>query len=251
VETPWLLYFDANNKLQAGHWSMQVNATNIAFFQFGSVVGFTFTDMSDDWGSGDIKFNPTITPNSVWEADVAGYQAIPAWSNYTGTKPSTYSITTNDDYISSSSYHTLANAKLGYGDPCQLVGYTGAEINSLSTLPPATYRLPTNPENNAFVGYSGTAGVATNIGTTYGTWTLGSPGYMTFPKSSSTNQILPGVGLRDADSSPDRWGLLGVYWSSTPADSTFGYYIHFDSGSVIPSYAGTTLWGFAIRCVTK
>jgi uncharacterized protein (TIGR02145 family) len=245
-----LLYFDTNNRLQAGTWGVEVSTANIAYFKFASVVGFTMTGLSDDWGSGDIKFNPTTTANSTWEADAAGYSAIPGWNstNTTVTKPSTYGITSNPDYVSTT-VHTLANVKAGYGDPCQLVGYTGSEINAMSSLPASAYRLPTNPENNAFVGYSGTAAADANIGTTYGILTSGSPGYMTFPNSDPANQILPAVGGRVATGSASSWGAVGRYWSATPVSDTQGYYLYFSSSYVGPSYTNAAEFGMAVRCV--
>jgi hypothetical protein len=246
-----ILYFDMNNRLQIGAWGVQVNATNIAYFKFASVVGFTMTGDSDTWGSGDIKFNPTATANSSWEADADGYKAIPGWNstNTTVSKPSTYDITLNLDYVSTT-VHTLNNVKNGYGDPCQLVGYTGAEINAMSSLPTATYRLPTTRENDTFVGYTGTP-TDGNIDDSYGTWTSGSPGYMTFPNSTPANQVLPAVGSRYIDGSVDYWGSYGVCWSATPSSATAGYRLRFDSGSVRPSNGNTAEYARNVRCVAK
>jgi hypothetical protein len=238
--------------LQIGAWGVQVNAENIAYFKFASVVGFTTTSKYDDWGSGDIKFNPTTTANSTWEASSTGYSAIPGWNstNTTVTKPSTYDITSNLDYVSTT-VHTIANVKLGYGDPCQLVGYSGSEINGLSTLPTATYRLPTNPENSAFVGYSGTAAAGSDIGASYVTWTSGSPGTGAFPYSTPANRILPAVGFRTASGSIGSWGTAGVYLSATPVSDTNGYTLYFSSSTVYPSNNTTAENGRPIRCVAK
>ncbi|MDR1671570.1 MAG: hypothetical protein LBR57_03530 [Alistipes sp.] len=251
VDPRQILYFDANNRLQVGAWGVQVNATNIAYFKFASVVGFTMTSGYDTWGSGDIKFNPTTTANSTWEANVAGYAAIPGW-NSTGTtvtKPSSYSITTNLDYVSTT-VHTLANVKLGYGDPCQLIGYSGEEINAMGSLPVSAFRLPTNPENSAFVGYTGTPTDA-DIGASYVTFTTGSPGTGAFPNSTPANQILPAVGYQLADGSVSQWGTQGSYCSATPVSSTHAYRLRFTSAAVYPSGTGSADYGRTVRCVAK
>jgi hypothetical protein len=248
---PLLLYFDANNRLQVGAWGVEVTTANIAYFKFASVVGFTVVDGSDTWGSGDIKFNPTTTANSSWEADATGFAAIPAWNDFSSSsKPSSYSITTNLDFVSQT-VHTLANVKAGYGDPCQLVGYTGAEISAMSSLPASAYRLPTNLENNTFVGYTGTPTDA-DIGASYVTITSGSPGTGAFPNSTPANRILPAVGFRNTDGSVAQWGTYGSYWSATPVSSTHGYSLSFyTSGAVHPSGSNGAEYARPIRCVAK
>jgi hypothetical protein len=239
-----LLYFDTDNRLQVGTWGTQVTSANIAFFKFASVVGFTFNN--DSWGSGDIKFNPTSTANSTWEASSSGYQAIPNWDGYSGAKPSSYSTTTNADYITKT-VHTLANVKLGYGDPCMLVGFTGAEVNQRVTLPTGSYRLPTNPENNAFVGYSGTAADGANLGGSYVTMSGSNPSIGTF----SGGKTLPAVGARITGDSAYYWGTRGYYWSATPNSDANGYGLLFYSGYVGPSDAYGAQCGFPVRCVAK
>jgi hypothetical protein len=241
-----LLYFDSNNRLQVGAWGVQVTAANIAYFKFGSVVGFTMVNGSDTWDMTDIKFEPST-------AKATTYRYIPAWDDFPpGSKPSSYSTTTNAGFVSET-VHTLANVKLGMGDPCQLVGYTGAEISAMSSLPASSFRLPTNTENSTFVGFSGTAAANTSIGTTYATFTTGSPGIGTFPNSSPTNQILPAVGGRNfTDGSDYNWGTNGYYWSSTPLDdSAAGYLLRFTSSDVRPSNYGTAERGYTVRCVPQ
>jgi hypothetical protein len=240
---PLLLYFDFddNNKLRVGNWGMQVTASNIAFFKFASVVGFTMTSASDSWDMSDIKFEPSTTK-------ATSYEAIPAWDDFP-SKPSSYSITTNLDYVSTT-VHTFDNVKAGYGDPCQLVGYTGAEINAMSSLPTATYRLPTTRENDTFVGYTGTP-TSSDIGASYVTITTGSPGTGTFPQSDPANQILPAVGGRNTDGSVNNWGAVGRYLSATPLSAANGYSLYFDSNGVYPSSSSYAERGMPVRCVAK
>jgi uncharacterized protein (TIGR02145 family) len=248
---PLLLYFDHNNRLQIGNWETQVTPDNIAYFKFASVVGFTMTSASDSWGSGDIKFNPTATANSTWEASSTGYNALPGWDSTgtTVTKPSSYSLTTNLDYVSTT-VHTLDNVKAGYGDPCQLVGYTGAEISAMSSLPTSSFRLPTTRENDTFVGYTDTPTAGT-IDASYVTFTAGSPGTGAFPNSNPANQILPAVGRRDTDGSVYSWGTYGCYWSATPVSNTAGYNLRFTSSDVYPSGSSDAEFGRNVRCVAK
>jgi uncharacterized protein (TIGR02145 family) len=239
-----ILYFDSNNRLQVGAWGVQVNATNIAYFKFGSVVGFTMTGSSDSWDSGDIKFNPVTDSPSY-----TTYTDIPAWNTYEGTEPETYSITTNEDYISSSSYHTRDNVEDGYGDPCQLVGFSGAEINSRATLPIATYRLPTIRENESFIGYIGdpTTGNVNSIVPV--SMSGSSPQIGTFKSGNA----LPALGYRSSGSGTAyNWGAHGYYWSATPVNNSDGYNIYFFASSYL--YAGGTdpaQNGYPIRCVAK
>jgi hypothetical protein len=251
---PLLLYFDFddNNRLRVGNWETQVTANNIAYFKFASVVGFTTTSDSDTWGSGDIKFNPTSTANVTWESDAAGYAAIPGW--YTTStipasviKPSTYSITSNLDYVSTT-VHSLDNVKDGYGDPCQLVGYTGAEINAMSSLPTATYRLPTTRENDTFVGYTGTPTTGNVHSIVPVTMSGSNPSIGTF----SSGTALPAIGNRHHYSgTASAWGTLGFYLSSTPRDITNAYGLYFTNGNVHSSNNINAQLGFAVRCVPQ
>jgi hypothetical protein len=240
---PLLLYFDANNRLQVGNWETQVTPDKNAYFKFASVVGFTMTSASDTWDMADIKFEPSTTKATT-------YAGIPAWGDFpSGSKPSSYSLTTNLDFVSTT-VHNITNVKKGYGDPCQLIGYTGAEINALSSLPTSSFRLPTTRENDTFVGYTGTP-TDTDIGVSYGTFTTGSPGTGTFPNSTPANRILPAVGARSAAGSVNNWGTYGCYWSATPVSAADGYNLQFASSYVRPSYSGDAEIGRPVRCVAK
>ena len=46
-------------------------------------------------------------------------------------------------------------------------------------------------------------------------------------------------------------GVIGNYWSSVSADSSYAYALYFDSGGVNPSYNrnGDRYYGFSVRCV--
>jgi hypothetical protein len=235
---PLLLYFDANNRLQVGTWGTQVTAANIAYFKFASVVGFTMTGDYDSWDMADIKFEPSTTKATT-------YANIPAWDTYSSTKPAEYSLTTNAHFISTT-VHTLANVKLGMGDPCQLVGFTGAEVNNRITLPTSSYRLPTTRENDTFIGYTGTP-TTDNIGLSYVSIFGSSPQVATF----TSGNALPAVGYRTTDGFADGWGSNGLYWSATPVDDSTGYYLRFSSGYIFPSNVNGAQTGFVARCVPQ
>lgn len=118
-----VLYFKGDGTLAVGRWGDgNVTQANLAFFKFGSVVGFTMISDTDTWDAGDVKFNPvTGTPSYGTYNLIPGY--YPAlWEN----GPLYRNISTNF-------YHRLSTVKEGRGDPARLVGMTAAEIQGFTT----------------------------------------------------------------------------------------------------------------------
>jgi hypothetical protein len=128
---PYILYWDKyTNTIQASSWSLtgnggKVNIDNILFFKFGSVVGM-LRPGTDGWNASKIKFNPS---GATWS-----YASIPYLDNYSAVTD-----------ISSPSYHSLDNVRIGRGDPCKLVGLTVDDINSnITTLHDSGLRMADN-----------------------------------------------------------------------------------------------------------
>jgi hypothetical protein len=231
---PYILYWDAESQtMQVGAWGDALTPSNylskMLFFKFGGVVGFT--NNNGTWGSGNIKFNPVTDSPSY-----ATYTDIPKWND----------SSTTEGYISSSSYHTLANVKAGRGDPCKLVGLTVAQIQA-GVIDNGLYRLPTRAENRTFFGSS-----SPSDDPTYSTWTT-NPATRTFHKSDPANAVLPAAGYRSFTNSgaASYRGTEGRYWSSTPNNSTDGFRLYFDSTNVVPSGTDYSGVGLAVRCVPQ
>jgi hypothetical protein len=233
--SPYLLYWDeASQTMQLGLWTSQggnANSNNQLLFQFGSVVGMTNTATADGtaWpGTSTIKFNPTSTATTSFT-----WTTIPNWN---GTD-------TTDGYISSSSYHTLANVQAGRGDPCKLVGLTVAQIKA-GVYDSGRYRLPTASENEAYDSPEYTGGTSgwSSTPVTAGIYYL----------PVSPNKFLPATGRRDAsDGATNYVGTVGNYWSSRASSGTAGYSLFFNSNSVYPDYAYSARIGFPVRCVLQ
>ena len=54
--------------------------------------------------------------------------------------------------------------------------------------------------------------------------------------------VNPSFGLSNA-------GSVGYYWSSVGRNSSYAYYLDFNSGYVGPSYTSYRYNGFSVRCV--
>jgi hypothetical protein len=213
---PYLLYWDGT-RMQVGQWGT-VTQENILFTQFGSAVAFTATSDDDTWDAGDVKFNPT-------GASYADYTAIPRWNG----------SSTEDGYISSAEYHTLANVKAGRGDICKLAGLTKADIDA-GVYDNGKFRLPTDAENIAagydtFVGTLGTVGYGVQVG-------------------ENTNTFLPAAGGRYDDGSANDVSSNGYYWSSRPDDASYGNGLGFNA-SVYPRSYDNAQSGNAVRCTPQ
>jgi len=264
VSSAPLLYIDGSGKLQLGRWGMEVNRDNLLNFKFGGVVGFIIPSSAANgtaWeGSSNVKFDPT---NNTASYGVDNYNQIP----YYPAALYAQGITN----VSSPEYHNGTNVLAGRGDPCKLVGYTGAEIAAMSAVEinnmQSAWRLPTKIEDITFAGadhntYDNyipnppavTAYIEENPSQLF--WGAGpgaspsSPGAwfpIQAPRGVDANKFLPAVGYRGGgiEGQPTNGasqlirGTHGFYWSSTAyVNNTagYGYSLAFDApGQRVPS----------------
>lgn len=142
-----ILYIDDQGKLQPrkdiSSSIGKLTQENVLLFQGGSVVGMDA--VTPEWADDGsvVKFNPSRVPVTTWSS-VPGYTAADYTAGLTNT--------------SDPAYNNVANIRLGKGDPCALVGYSGAEIAAMSdaelqtVLDNAFLRLPTVLESVYFAG---------------------------------------------------------------------------------------------------
>ncbi len=240
---PYILYWDsATSTMQVGAWGGAGNGAtpggkvlqeNMIFAQFGSTVGFL--NNNDAWApASEVVFNPPAGNYST-------YTNIPCWKDYTGAKPSDYNNTTaTDGYISSSAYHTMANAKAGFGDICKLAGLTVADINA-GVYDNKKYRLPKDTEYQAY-----------GSGTTWSDIANGTSGRGVMIGSNPAT-FLPAAGRRQVTygSMMSKY-TTGYYWSSRPSSASGGYSPYFGYNSIMsPSGIIEAENGQAIRCVPQ
>jgi hypothetical protein len=215
----------------------------VAYFKFGSLVAVS-SDKSDNT-SPYFEREDILAAPEQWKGDL---EATRDYINADWTKiPASQSLTAGNPIG--------ADPASGLGDPCD---YWFGDGDGYATNNAAgVWRLPTNTENQTFIGNP--AGVSTyrSSGSTYYRWTAGTggaPGIGTFPSYSQGNNILPAAGYRSAtDGQVSSSGDDGRYWSSTAKDGSNGYGLYFYRLSVYPSgsgnYANTN--GYAVRCVKQ
>jgi hypothetical protein len=66
---------------------------------------------------------------------------------------------------------------------------------------------------------------------------------------NKNTQILPYAGLCDNNGTIANQGTQGSYWSTTPANSTYGYHFFFHGSAVNSVYPTVYPYGHTIRCV--
>jgi hypothetical protein len=231
---PYIIYWhEASGTMQVGAWGLvvangAVNMSNMLYFKFGGVVGFTNVVVPGTaWpGASAVKFNPVTGSPSY-----ADFTTIPYWN---GTN-------TTDGYISSNIYHTVANVKAGRGDPCKLVGLTVAQVQA-GTIDNGKYRLPTHAELVA--AYSSPTFVAGNG------WTDGTTPTAGIHTGVIGTSFLPAAGERAPGGQTQQVGFHGHWWSSREYDGVHGYHLNFNSGGV-NTYTTDAKYGFAVRCVPQ
>lgn len=246
-----ILCFDESGYLCArGFDNLDVRVDDMAFFKFGSVIGFDNNPRGEDrtWPSDGsaIRFNPS---HLNWGEQMTAYNAG-RWSAETQNKLPGIPGYTIDDYpkLVSGAYATVENLKTGKGDPCMLVGYTGAQLRAMNdvelqaVLDNAVLRLPTSSENLDFLisnlPYRWTPnsvnGTDPGIGA-FGIYRLPAAGYRGYGAGEVLGQ-----------------GAYGGYWSSMPASDQNGYYLCFHSGCYIdPEGQLDYSTGLSIRCVPR
>jgi hypothetical protein len=219
--------------MQVGRWTTQggkATNANQLFFQFGSVIGFTNTVVANGtaWSTSTIKFNPTSTASSSF-----AWTTIPNWNG----------SDTTDGYISSSSYHTVANVQAGRGDPCKLVGLTEAQVKS-GVYDSGLYRLPTSAENGTYSSPTFHAGNGWTSGTT--------PTAGIYSSAGIATTFLPASGYRHVDRGDTlNIGYEGFWRSSRPSDENNAHAVRFYNGYAFTSYTLNKRYGFAVRCVPQ
>jgi hypothetical protein len=230
----------------------------LAFFKFGSVVGFS---NEDSWDLNDIKFNPTKLVVGGTRGDrITDYgnnsNQNDSNGNY-GNSGTTYNIPgyAASDYnsgytnVSASSYHNGTNVfNYGKGDPCQLAGLDMNQFNSLNNANKkieylsgydSGWRLPTYVENNAYVGLPDDTGdnywlTEVNPATLETPRDVDwSPGYYQWDADDDTGIFLrnpagtaqlPGSGTRNRNNgTSSNVGIAGNYWSGEAYDNANGY----------------------------
>jgi hypothetical protein len=286
-----ILYFDAQNRLSIGHWLLDRNikVSNMAFFKFGSVIGFDNNRVGDpDTGSvtwpsngSAIKFNPTTLQYGAGK-DIEGYA------------PSTYNAATSNalpyipgwvmgdprELTTGAGYVSVANLKAGKGDPCMLVGFTGAELAAMSdsqlqaVLGSAKYRLPTSDEWYQFEGGVGAANGYVGYVIKDADWqsywnfnssTVADPPTLSLPivdteKTLAGTYMLPAAGKRvGRRSNPgevfedNNRGMQGYYWEGSMygSEGQARYTYFYNNGSFNLGQPTDTSDGCAIRCIPR
>jgi hypothetical protein len=247
-----ILYFDANNVLRVGKWNSEIttaNLENIAFFKFGGVVGFK---NGNAYTPAEVVFNTTKSALSQYygmgSSDASS--TLPYVPGYTTVDWDNGIINTSD-----LAYHNHNNITTkGKGDPCKLVGLTGAQIAATAGDPVAYYvllasrpaadqewRTATAEENARFIGGPNAGWKAGETYTDYKNNFIGSSSgaynyHYYIPGSSSPANPWAGVWLPVIDGpNPNSsgafvltpgWrstigevvnvGVAGYFWSSTP-----------------------------------
>ncbi len=264
-----VLYFDssdASHPLKVGRWAAtragdgnvkRGNGTepmkavtkvgDMAFFKFGSVVGFTGGSEIEPFSSARIKFDPS-TNQGVY----AGSDGEQLYGNIPVYTYNTEKMNVSDR----ATYHTGANLHAGKGDPCRLAGFdistlTGSAADAaLLAAYDSGWRLPTVEENRIFVGLEptdfnqvqhGSPQYDTQIGG--GSWTsnyslpLNNPGIAPSPANIHAPGIaLPAAGLCDRNyGTINRPGNRGDYWSSTALTSEAGFTLYLSEEYASPS----------------
>lgn len=255
-----LLYFQPDGTLQVGRWG-KITQSNVAYFKFGSVVGFTNTSSADNWDLSDVKYNVTGS------ATYAAYTEIPVY--------------TAADYnagvlnISKPDYHNGANIKQGKGDPCKLVGLKAAQIQSMTAEQLHVYdsgwRLPSNNENLDFVGAPASwynsivnPGLSNSTCTYWGysPTNSGRGGWFPIPgdreatsgrtvRNTALSGYLHTTGYRYVDSYSYGIGSIGGYWANSASSNKLGSMLMFHSSSVFPMSSYDYASAFTIRCVRQ
>lgn len=248
-----VLYFNSDGTLAVGKWGYDVTVqNNLAFFKFGSVVGFR--NNNDAWNTNmsQVAFNPTsltVGSGALYEINTYGNNstvlpAIPGWVYNDYVNYYNAAAADKSKYVTSGvNYHTVSNVRVGKGDPCKLAGLTLSQIRS-GVIDNYKWRMPTRDENVAFIGTK----------STMGSWPQPSnPGYW-FPNPSyfnTTGEFLRAAGYRYANGVPGYVGEYGYYWSSEPYDGSYGYDFSFQITDVYPYGSSDYAVGLPVRCVPR
>ncbi|MDR2968284.1 MAG: FimB/Mfa2 family fimbrial subunit [Tannerellaceae bacterium] len=241
-----LLFFDSDGRLSIGRWaSMSAEQrANLAYFKFGGVVGFT--GVAEAW-LGAYATGKELKFNTTGDVTYATWLNIPRYEAADFTAGRTNVSATTGDYA----YHTGANVKLGKGDPCRLIGLTGAQIQAMTEAQidahNSGWRLPTVEENKAFTGYTEDATFYSDH------WTSidGMNGGM-FPNKTvgTPDMFLPARGYRvNSGGSYLQGGSHGHYWSNSAVGTFEAYSLYLRATLVsVENTAGVSM-GYNVRCI--
>jgi hypothetical protein len=265
-----LLYFASDGTLSIGLWGEQLNPGNyreqLAFFQFGSVVGMIADGRQTGTSfvhSRDVKFNPIG-------------ETFPTWTNIPRFNTDDYAAGVRN--VSVAEYHNGANVLAGRGDPCRLVGFKGADFEGKTPAEvdamlanEAGWRLPTGRENAMFVDPSQdwwtgrieegelpliTPGENYTVANRF-EGTGDNPSVGRFLQGAYPDMLLPFAGNRD-NFVGSIWGQGGVsssdntlFWSSTPTkfDSTMAHTIRLTANNATMGNYSEIARGNPVRCV--
>ena len=238
------------------------------FFKRGSVVSI-YTD-NDGGSTGRLLTLPIPSPvpavdlNFVSSRDIVWSPInIPSGSSWSAI-PYEPSVLLSPVVHINDVYHTIANVKVGKGDPCRLVGL---DLNKIATTPAGSlayadidngiWRLPTYQENLYFMGASLTSNYTVDnfAVTPPGDWwwnknqvnsiSFGVAG-IEFPErgKGGVTKFLPAVGFRNGTISSRE--TTGRYWTSVHSCD-----LAFELNTIHAYISATGLndLGTSIRCV--
>ena len=233
------------------------------YFRFGSVVGlFSGTGRyTQDLVAGvntsyfSVADHVTINVSTVTINFIAD---VPYVSSANFPWPGTPVI--------NATFHTAANVKAGFGDPCRLVGLNLNNIKSKTAgqltkaeIDNGQWRLPTGLEQQQFSGYVAgqtiTGGIWWwNQGQNPFNFTLGVAGGE-FPEKNHVNggpgKFLPAVGDRSSAGQAGRQRTRGVFMTNTPQSSSSFAGFHFDSANIYLASGYSYDWFWPVRCVPQ
>ena len=271
-----ILYFDTTvgdeARIKIGRWPTNVSSQNdLAFFKFGSVIGFRFNN--DGWlaSMSQVVYNPSSytigqgNSNDIYRYNGLELPGIPCWVE--GDWDAYNSADAWDKFsycVSGDNYHTIDNIKKGKGDPCKLANLSVAEVKAAlaaNEVPDnKTWRLPTNAEQKAYVKGTTTATGSTFNSATWAFWSTqlwngnSEYGYATYPFTGSTLNAqgtqLPAAGFREGTGAADN-RTTGNYWTNTPQRKDAGYYLFFENTRTLLNEVRGFARGLAIRCVRQ
>lgn len=283
-----ILYFDPSDdyRLKLGKWGTDVtDVADLAYFKFGSVIGMIGDSNDTVWSPDYIKFNPsTLVPG----VDITSYG-----NSSTGNNPPHIPGFVGTDYIGQKaiygSYYTnFENIHRGKGDPCALIGLTGAEIAAATTEAAfeqlldgrsdtdKEWRMPDLLETQQFFGGPKSGEWMYTVGRNF--YNSAYPNAYTDNGSTQTNTIanvgnhpldangvfpafgfhLPGQGVWTAGigvagrfDKLENATIEGGHWSATPYNTTMAIF-----GAFNPTYASTVsiasyVGALNIRCVRE
>ena len=153
--------------------------------------------------------------------------------------------------LNDASQNTAANYANYKGDICQYLSKIGAVSGS--------WRMPTTREFNPEIYGGGVWSDSKNTVWTpfgsFGSTSCSADGQSTNISSGGTYTVngvssrFPASGYRYLTGSLQNVGELGLYWSSSASNVQYGFFLSFDSRSVLPANSYNRQGGFIVRCV--